>query len=90
MAQSSIDNQLQQFAAWATSFLFRHVYSKENTDTNIQSEESASKSISLSFSEDSMVMKLSSWLMNQNLSGVSFVTLFNLMTWSNSRIKIGN
>ncbi|KAL5864319.1 hypothetical protein ACOSQ3_001833 [Xanthoceras sorbifolium] len=71
VAQNSDDQQLQQYAAWAMSFLQNHLRSKEllNVDNNIQTDESGSKSVTQSFSEDSAVMKLSLWLTSPNYFG---------------------
>ncbi|XP_044502428.1 protein RST1 isoform X3 [Mangifera indica] len=70
MAQNSNDHQLQQYAAWAMSFLRHHIWSKEllNIDSNIQTDASGSKIAPHSFPEDSIVMKLSSWLNCRNFS----------------------
>ncbi|XP_031286525.1 protein RST1-like isoform X1 [Pistacia vera] len=70
VAQNSNDHQLQQYAAWAMSFLRHHMWSKEllNIDNNIQTDASGSKSASHSFSEDSIVMKFCSWLTYRNFS----------------------
>ncbi|KAK1568532.1 hypothetical protein Q3G72_025587 [Acer saccharum] len=71
VAQNSDDQQLQQYAAWAMSFLQNHLRSKEllNVDNNIQTDVPGSKSVTQSFSEDSAVMKLSLWLTSLNYSG---------------------
>lgn len=71
IAQNSDDHQLQQYAAWAVSFLRTHLWSKEllNLDVVNKTDMASSKS-SQNFADDSEVMKLSSWLMHLNLSGV--------------------
>ncbi|KAI5341216.1 hypothetical protein L3X38_020490 [Prunus dulcis] len=68
VAQNSDDHQLQQYAAWAVSFLRNHLFSKEvcNFDNSINSDGGGSKSVSQSFADDSLVLKLSSWLMHLN------------------------
>ncbi|CAB4305648.1 unnamed protein product [Prunus armeniaca] len=68
VAQNSDDHQLQQYAAWAVSFLRNHLFSKEvcNFDNSINSDGGGSKSVSQSFADDSSVLKLSSWLMHLN------------------------
>ncbi|KAL8153890.1 hypothetical protein V2J09_011650 [Rumex salicifolius] len=66
VAQSSEDNQLQQYASWAAS-LFRHyLHSREleNYDANHKNDIASHKATSHSFPEDSAVMKLSLWLIN--------------------------
>lgn len=72
VAQTSDDHQLQQYAAWAMSFLRCHLWSKEllNTDNNIKADLLGSKSVSQRFSDDNVVMKLGLWLSHLNYSGV--------------------
>lgn len=79
MAQNSNDHQLQQYAAWAMSFLRHHIWSKEllNIDSNIQTDASGSKIAPHSFPEDSIVMKLSSWLNCRNFSVVGLFLKFD-------------
>ncbi|KAK7316466.1 hypothetical protein VNO77_35522 [Canavalia gladiata] len=66
VAQNSDNHQLQQFASWVLAFLRHHLWSKEllrvDGDTNVA--ETSSKSVSQSFSEDNVVLKLSLWLMD--------------------------
>ncbi|CAL0332493.1 unnamed protein product [Lupinus luteus] len=66
VAQNSDHHQLQQFASWALTFLRQHLWSKEHLsvdgDSNVA--ETNSKSVSHSFSEENMVVKLSLWLMD--------------------------
>ncbi|GAY46821.1 protein RST1 [Citrus sinensis] len=71
VAQTSDDHQLQQYAAWAMSFLRCHLWSKEllNTDNNIKADLLGSKSVSQRFSDDNVVMKLGLWLSHLNYSG---------------------
>lgn len=69
VAQHSVDNQLQQYSAWALSFLRHSLWSKEvNLDDHIQTDTTVSEVASQSFSNDSIVMKLCSWLTNVNSS----------------------
>ncbi|KAA8530205.1 hypothetical protein F0562_004914 [Nyssa sinensis] len=75
IAQNSDDHQLQQYAAWAVSFLRHRLWFREllNVDSSFQSDAVGSKSVSQSFPEDSTVMKLSLWLMNLNSSGTGTI-----------------
>lgn len=69
VAQHSDDNQLQQYSAWALSFLRHSLWSKEvKLDDHVQTDTTVSEVISQSFSNDSVVMKLCSWLTNVNSS----------------------
>ncbi|XP_061373555.1 protein RST1 isoform X2 [Gastrolobium bilobum] len=64
VAQNSDNHHLQQFASWVLSFLRHHLWSKEllvmDGDRNVA--ETNSKSVSQSFSDDNVVLKLSLWL----------------------------
>ncbi|KAL1356400.1 hypothetical protein HN51_008419 [Arachis hypogaea] len=66
VAQHSDNHQLQQYASWVLGFLRHHLWSKEHlgieSDNNVA--ETTSKSVSQSVSEDNVVWKLSSWLMD--------------------------
>ncbi|KAE9585989.1 hypothetical protein Lalb_Chr24g0397171 [Lupinus albus] len=66
VAQNSDNHQLQQFASWAVTFLRQHLWSKEHlsVDGDGNVAETNSKSVSHSFSEENMVLKLSLWLMD--------------------------
>ncbi|KAE8021495.1 hypothetical protein FH972_007379 [Carpinus fangiana] len=70
VAQNSDDHQLQQYAAWAVSFLRHHLWSNEplNIDNSIKTNAEGSRSVSQSFSEDSVVMRHCLWLMHLNVS----------------------
>ncbi|XP_051141067.1 protein RST1 isoform X2 [Andrographis paniculata] len=70
VAQNSDDPQLQQYAAWAVSFLRHSVFSRElsNEETEVHNDHTTPKPISQGFSEDSLVMKLSLWLMQVNFA----------------------
>ncbi|KAL6518808.1 hypothetical protein OROHE_017561 [Orobanche hederae] len=70
VAQSHDDPQSQQLAAWAISFLRHSVFSREHTngESAVHSDPGAPKAVSQGFSEDSLVMKLSMWLMQMNYS----------------------
>lgn len=74
VAKSSDDSQSQHYAAWAVSFLRHSLLTKEpqNVDNSFQSNTAGFKSVSQNFSEDSTVMKISSWLMHLPPPGVSF------------------
>ncbi|KAK7356865.1 hypothetical protein VNO80_16145 [Phaseolus coccineus] len=66
VAQNSDTQQLQQFASWVLAFLRHHLWSREllGVDSDSSVAETSSKSVSHSFSEDSVVLKLSLWLMD--------------------------
>ncbi|XP_076925841.1 protein RST1-like [Bidens hawaiensis] len=67
VAQHSDDKQLQHYASWAVSFLRHYIWSSD-----LHNEDRAKlNSTSQSFPEDSIVMKLSMWLMNPNFSGIA-------------------
>lgn len=68
VAQNSDDPQLQQYAAWAVSFLRHYMFSRElsNEESVVNNDPRDLKAQSQSFSEDSVVMKLSSWLMQMS------------------------
>lgn len=70
VAQNPDDHQLQQYAAWAISFL-RHYFQF----TNVINEENNSQRdvVGSKLSDDSLVMKLSLWLSNHNFSGVCLI-----------------
>ncbi|XP_039008484.1 protein RST1 isoform X2 [Hibiscus syriacus] len=76
VAQNSDDNQLQQYAAWAVSFLRNRLWSREvlNSASSTQSDSVGSKSISQGVPEDSAVMKLGLWLKSFNQSGTGTKT----------------
>ncbi|KAM7509889.1 hypothetical protein LguiB_008764 [Lonicera macranthoides] len=71
VAKDPDDQQLQQYAAWAVSFLRHYLTFREarNEDSNFPNDASGPKSISQSFPEDSLVMKLCLWLMHLNYHG---------------------
>lgn len=75
VAQNSGDPQSQQYAAWAVSFLRHFVFSREhaNEESAVHNDSGAPKSVSQGFVEDSIVMKLSMWLMQMNYSEVSLL-----------------
>lgn len=71
VAQNPDDHQLQQYAAWAISFL-RHYFQFTNVineENDSQRDVVGSKFVSSKLSDDSLVMKLSLWLSNHNFSG---------------------
>ena len=67
VAQNSDEHQLQQYAAWAVSFLRHHMWSKEVLDSD---DIAGSKSVSHSFPDDSVIMRLCLWLMHLSVSEV--------------------
>lgn len=66
VAKNSDNHQLQHCASWVLAFLRHYLWSKEflgvDSDRNVAPIDS--KSVSQSFSEDSVVLKLSLWLMD--------------------------
>lgn len=71
VAQNSNDPQLQHYASWMVSFLRHFVFSREHANEESAVHDSGvSKSVSHGFSEDSIVLKLSTWLMQMNYSEV--------------------
>ncbi|KAH6791043.1 hypothetical protein C2S51_006049 [Perilla frutescens var. frutescens] len=67
-AQNSDDPQSQQYAAWAVSVLRHFVFSKERTNEEgaDHDDSGALNSVSQGVAEDTIVMKLSLWLMQIN------------------------
>lgn len=78
VAQNSDNHQLQQFASWVLAFLRHHVWSKQllgvDGDTNVA--ETNSKSLPHNFPDDSVVLKLSLWLMEFKYTEVDFLPVF--------------
>lgn len=74
VAQSSDDKKLQQYAAWAVSFVRHNIWSKEfsNLHNSNETDVSGSRSLPQNFLVDGVVMRLCNWLMQLNLSGVCF------------------
>lgn len=70
VARSSDDHQLQHYAAWAVSFLRDYIWS-----SNLHNEDRGPNSASQSVPDDSIVMKLSLWLMNLHYSEVRNLTM---------------
>ncbi|XWS44143.1 hypothetical protein CRYUN_Cryun15aG0019200 [Craigia yunnanensis] len=70
VAQNSDDHHLQQYAAWAVSFLRYRLWYREilNSANGTQTESAGSKSVSQGVPEDSAVMKLALWLKSFNHS----------------------
>ncbi|KAK6155216.1 hypothetical protein DH2020_009464 [Rehmannia glutinosa] len=66
LAQNTDDSQSQHHAAWTVSFLRHFVFSRERA--NEEGDPGVTKSVSQGFAEDSIVMKLSAWLMQMNYS----------------------
>ncbi|XP_022750556.1 protein RST1 isoform X8 [Durio zibethinus] len=75
IAQNSDNQQLEQNAAWAVSFLRYQLWSREilNSANGTQTESVGSKSVSQGVPEDSAVMKLGLWLksFNHTVTGTS-------------------
>ncbi|XP_065878265.1 protein RST1 isoform X2 [Euphorbia lathyris] len=82
VAQNSDDLQMRQNAAWAVSFLRNHLWAKElqDADNSVQNNASDSRTVSHSFPEDSIVLKLSLWLMHLNFSVVEGGTVAHVAT----------
>ncbi|XP_028069666.1 protein RST1 isoform X6 [Camellia sinensis] len=76
VAQNSDDHQLQQYAAWAVSFLRHCLWFRElqNTDSSFPSNAAGQKSVSQNFPKDNVVMGLSSWLMHLNYPGAGTIS----------------
>ncbi|KAF5961960.1 hypothetical protein HYC85_003169 [Camellia sinensis] len=76
VAQNSDDHQLQQYAAWAVSFLRHCLWFRElqNTDSSLPSNAAGRKSVSQNFSKDNVVMELSLWLMHLNYPGAGTIS----------------
>ncbi|CAN1187109.1 Protein RST1 [Linum perenne] len=68
VAQNSSDLMMQQNAAWALSFLRNHLWSHETKtiDSTGQHDSDDSRRISQSFLDDSLVVKLSMWILTLN------------------------
>ncbi|XP_071712037.1 protein RST1 [Rutidosis leptorrhynchoides] len=64
VAQHSDEHQLQHYAAWAVAFLRHYIWSSDLYNEDRTKPNSASQSLP----DDSVVMKLSLWLMNLNYS----------------------
>ena len=81
VAQNSDEHQLQQYAAWAVSFLRYRLWSRErlNSANGTQTESAGSKSVSQGVPEDSAVLKLALWLKSFNHSGVSFLLMIYVL-----------
>jgi len=78
VAQNSDNQQLQQSASWVLAFLRHHLWSREllGVDSDSSVAEASSKSVSHSFSEDSVVLKLSLWLMDFKYTEVNVLPRF--------------
>lgn len=76
VSQNPDAHQLQQYAAWAVSFLRHYLWFKEgrNEDSSFQSDAVRSKYVTHTFPVDSLVMRLSMWLMHLNYPGVRLFT----------------
>ncbi|KAK4417800.1 protein RST1 [Sesamum alatum] len=80
VAQNSEDPQLQHYAAWAVSFLRHFVFSigHANEESAVHNDSGIPKSVPQGFAEDSIVMKLSVWLVEMNYSELG--TTINIRT----------
>ncbi|XP_011098433.1 protein RST1 [Sesamum indicum] len=80
VAQNSEDPQLQQYAAWAVSFLRHFVFSigHRNEEDAVHNDSGVRKSVPQGFAEDSIVMKLCVWLVQMNYSELG--TSINIKT----------
>ncbi|CAN1347176.1 Protein RST1 [Linum perenne] len=76
VAQNSSDLIMQQNAAWALSFLRNHLWSHETKtiDSTGHHDSDDSRRISQSFPDDSLVVKLSMWLLTLNYAEAGNVT----------------
>lgn len=74
-AQNSVDPKSQQNAAWAVSVLRHSVFSIKDTNDAEHDDSGAPKSASHGVAEDTIVMKLSSWLMQINYSEVILILI---------------
>ncbi|KAI8028996.1 Protein RST1 [Camellia lanceoleosa] len=76
VAQNSDDHQLQQYAAWAVSFLRHCLWFRElqNTDSSFPSNAAGQNSASQNFPKDNVVMELSLWLMHLNYPGAGTIS----------------
>ncbi|CAN4082408.1 unnamed protein product [Withania somnifera] len=82
VAQNSDAHQLQQYAAWAISFLRQYLWVKDlqNDESTAENDSVSSKTVAQNFPEDSMVMKLSLWLMHLNYVGTGDVSHVNTVS----------
>ncbi|XP_022989080.1 protein RST1 isoform X1 [Cucurbita maxima] len=81
VAQNSDDKKLQQYAAWAVSFLRHNIWSKKspNIQNLNETDESGSRSIPQNFQVDGVVMRLCNWLKQLNLSGTGPATYIDTL-----------
>ncbi|KAL0554842.1 hypothetical protein IC582_008770 [Cucumis melo] len=76
VAQNSDDKKLQQYAAWALSFLRYNIWSKQfpNLRNLNETDVSDSRSLPQNFPMDGVGMRLCNWLMQLNLSETGTAT----------------
>ncbi|CAK9322549.1 unnamed protein product [Citrullus colocynthis] len=76
VAQNSDDKNLQQYAAWAVSFLRQNIWSKEspNLQNLNETDVSGPRSLPQNFPMDGVGMRLCNWLMQLNLSEAGTAT----------------
>ncbi|KAL2528915.1 Protein RST1 [Forsythia ovata] len=85
VAQNSDDPLLQQYAAWTMSFLRHSMFSTEHSNEGsvIHNDSGDLKSISQIFAEDSVILQLSSWLMQMSspevASGTTISTVVSVL-----------
>ncbi|XP_073296090.1 protein RST1 [Primulina huaijiensis] len=68
VAQNSDDPRLQHYASWTVTFLRHYVFTEETSyeEIAVHNQSGVHKSIPQGLAEDSLVMKLSLWLINVN------------------------
>ncbi|KAL1831410.1 hypothetical protein ACET3Z_001061 [Daucus carota] len=82
VSQNPYDQQLQSYAAWAISFLRHYLWYRNvrNEDDNSQRDAVGSKFVSSNPPDDSLVMKLSLWLMNHSFPGTGTAHVNTVLT----------
>lgn len=74
VAQNSDDHRLQHYASWTVTFLRHSVFTEETSyeEIGVHNQSGIHESIPQGVAEDSLVMKLSLWLINVNYPEVGF------------------
>ncbi|XP_052196381.1 protein RST1 isoform X2 [Diospyros lotus] len=77
VTQNTDDHQLQEYAAWAFSFLRYSLWSREfqNVESHSTSDAADQKLAAKKYPEDGVVMELSLWLMHLNYPGTGTFSL---------------
>ncbi|XP_019185386.1 PREDICTED: protein RST1 isoform X4 [Ipomoea nil] len=88
VAQNPDADQLQQYAAWAASFLRHSLQLQEHYNEPTTVSGAGTKNVSHIFSEDSTVLKLSLWLSHLKHPGISEVNLIEANSQLESVKKI--